>query len=234
MLTIRRSEDRGHASHGWLDSYHSFSFADYHDPDHMHFGPLRVINEDRIAAGTGFGKHPHRDMEIITYVVEGSLEHQDSMGHKEQIRPGEVQHMSAGTGVMHSEYNPDPAHPTHLLQIWIMPEKLGIKPRYGQKSFASEIASKPLVLVASKDGRDGSISINQDADMYISRLREGSSLHFGLKPERGAWLQIVKGTVSVQGNDLTAGDAIAVTDESAFEVISRQDAEIILFDLPQD
>ena len=232
MLKIRRSADRYHARHGWLDTYHTFSFADYYDPQHMHFGPLRVINEDRIEAGQGFGKHPHRDMEIITYLVSGTLEHQDSMGNKEQIRAGEVQHMSAGTGVTHAEYNPNPEEETHLLQIWIIPDRMGVKPRYGQKSFAAALEKEPLVLVASKDGRDGSIPIYQDADMFVARLREGGSLHFDLKPKRGAWLQIVKGTVSLHGEELKAGDGAAVTDEKVLEVVSRDKAEFILFDLP--
>lgn len=232
MLKIRRSEDRGLANHGWLKSRHTFSFANYHDPKHTNFGPLLVINEDRIEGGSGFGRHPHRDMEIISYVVKGSLEHEDTMGNKVIIRPGEVQKMSAGTGVMHSEMNHEADKETHFFQIWIMPDKKGIKPSYGQKSFAADLEKEPLVLVASPDGRDGSIPIQQDADMYLSRLRPHASLHFGVRPGRGVWVQLVKGSVTIGDQTLQAGDAAALTDESVLDLLSTSDAELILFDLP--
>lgn len=231
MLKIRRSAERGHAQHGWLDSYHTFSFADYFDPEHMNFGPLRVINEDRIAGGTGFGAHPHRDMEIITYVIDGSLAHKDSMGNEAVIRPGEVQRMSAGTGVTHSEFNHEAGKATHLLQIWIMPATRGTKPTYGQKDFAAQLAAEPLVLVVSKDGRNGSISINQDADIYISRTKKGSKTPLTIRSGRGAWLQVVSGSVQLFGEDLAAGDACALSDVSAIEWRTQKDAEVLLFDL---
>ena len=232
MLKIRRSEDRGHADHGWLKSKHSFSFASYHDPKHVNFGPLRVINEDHIAGGTGFGQHGHRDMEIITYVVKGSLQHQDTMGNQAVIRPGEVQKMSAGLGVEHSEMNNEATEETHLFQIWIIPDRQGIKPSYGQKSFAESLAKEPLVLVISGDGREGSIAIQQDADLYIAKLKTKERLHFGLKAERGAWVQVVRGSISLGEEILNAGDAAALTEETRLEMVSRSDAEILLFDLP--
>ncbi|MBC7530515.1 MAG: pirin family protein [Oligoflexus sp.] len=233
MLTVRRSEDRGLANHGWLKSRHTFSFADYHDPKHMNFGPLRVINEDQIDAGTGFGQHPHRDMEIISYVMEGALSHQDSMGNKVVILPGEIQRMSAGTGVVHAEQNDNKSGKTHFLQIWVMPDELKLKPSYGQKSFSEALASKNLVLVLSKTGRDGSISINQDADIYLSRLTADEELSFDANPKRGVWLQVIKGRLTVQGEELKAGDGAALTDESKLAIKSRVDSEFLLFDLPQ-
>ncbi|HET9237483.1 MAG TPA: pirin family protein [Oligoflexus sp.] len=232
MLTMRRSGERGIANHGWLKSRHTFSFGSYVDPKHTNFGPLLVINEDRIEGGSGFERHPHRDMEIISYVVKGSLEHEDTMGNKVVIRPGEVQKMSAGTGVMHSEMNHEKDKETHFFQIWIMPDKKGIKPSYGQKSFATDLEKEPLVLVASGDGRDGSIQIQQDADLYLSRLRPHSSLHFGIRPGRGVWVQVVKGSVAIGDMDFEAGDAASLTDESVLDLSSKNDAELILFDLP--
>lgn len=232
MLNRRRSEERGFANHGWLKSRHTFSFGSYFDPKHSNFGPLLVINEDQIEGGSGFGRHPHRDMEIISYVVRGSLEHEDTMGNKVVIRPGEVQKMSAGTGVMHSEMNHEADKETHFFQIWIMPDKKGIKPSYGQKSFARDLEKEPLVLVASGDGRDGSIQIQQDADVYLSRLRPHSSLHFGIRPGRGVWVQVVKGSVAIGDMDFEAGDAASLTDESVLDLSSKSDAEVILFDLP--
>jgi redox-sensitive bicupin YhaK (pirin superfamily) len=231
MLTVRRSQDRGHAQHGWLDSHHSFSFADYYDPKHMGFGPLRVINEDRIAGGTGFGAHPHRDMEIISYVVDGALTHKDSMGNATTIRPGEVQRMSAGSGVTHAEMNERADQTTHFFQIWIVPATRGIKPGYGQKDFSAQLAAEPLVLAASQDGRDGSIPIHQDADLYVSRLKERASLHFDLRPGRGAWVQVVKGGVRLNGETLAAGDGAALSDEKVLELVAETAAEVLLFDL---
>ncbi len=189
MLQIRKSDERGLANHGWLNSRHTFSFADYHDPKFMGFRTLRVINEDRIEGGKGFAKHGHKDMEIISYVVKGALQHEDSMGTKAIIRPGEVQRMTAGTGVMHSEYNAKLNDETHFFQIWIQPKAINAAPGYGQKSFETELNAKKSVLVVSQDGREGSISINQDADMYISRLNKGDDFEFKLRPSRGAWLQ---------------------------------------------
>lgn len=231
MLQLRKSEERGQAHHGWLKSQHTFSFAEYYDPDFMGFRSLRVINEDYIAGGKGFGTHPHRDMEIITYVVKGALEHQDSMGTKAVIRPGEVQHMSAGTGIMHSEYNAHPTDEVHLLQIWIQPQARGGTPRYGQKSFESELNSKKLVLVASQDGRDGSIPINQDADMFISRLKDGDTLDYKIRTRRGVWLQLIKGQIEANGKELFAGDALSFEIEDALQIKAHDNSEFILFDL---
>lgn len=231
MLTIRKSKDRGQADHGWLKSQHSFSFASYYDPENMGFRSLRVINEDFIAGGTGFGTHPHRDMEIITYVVKGALEHKDSMGTTAVIVPGEVQRMSAGTGVAHSEYNKLKDQETHLFQIWIMPKKLGNKPGYGQKSFEEQLNSKDMVLVVSQDGRDGSIEINQDADLYISRLKAGKTLEFKLRPKRGVYLQMVKGQLKINNALLAVGDAAAVSEEDLLKIQAQEDSEFLLFDL---
>lgn len=231
MLTIRKSDERGYADHGWLKSRHSFSFAEYYDPKHMGFRRLRVINEDRIAGGTGFGAHPHNNMEIISYVVKGALQHQDSMGTKAVIRPGEVQRMSAGTGVVHSEYNALPNEETHFFQIWIMPNKLNEAPGYGQKSFEAELNSKKLVHVISNDGRDGSISIKQDADMFISRLKFGEELTYEIRAERGVWAQVVKGKLIVGDQEIKAGDAVSAQDEKDLTFKASEDSEIILFDL---
>lgn len=232
MLALRPADARGHAEHGWLDSRHTFSFASYFDPRHMGFGPLRVINEDRIKGGTGFGAHPHRDMEIISYVISGALEHEDSMGNKAVIRPGEVQRMSAGTGVVHSEKNHLADEETHFLQIWIQPKTMGIKPGYGQKDFSEALAREPSVLVVSPDGRDGSIAINQDAEIHISRLKAHDTLRFALRSGRRAWVQMVKGSVVLQGAELKAGDGIAVTDVTTLELVGKADADLLLFDLP--
>lgn len=232
MLTIRKSHERGHAQHGWLDSRHTFSFAEYFDPQHMGHGPLRVINEDRIAPGTGFETHPHRDMEIISYVVSGGLRHKDSMGNVAVIKPGEVQRMSAGTGVLHSEYNEKNDAETHFFQIWILPDNKGVAPGYGQKSFEKELASQNWVHVISKDGRNGTIAINQNADMYISRLKKDESITHPFADYRRFWIQVVKGEVSIQGSTLGSGDAISGQDIAAIKVDATQDSEFILFDLP--
>jgi redox-sensitive bicupin YhaK (pirin superfamily) len=231
MQTLRRSEQRGGADHGWLKAKHSFSFAGYYDPAHMGFRSLRVINQDRIAGGRGFGSHPHNNMEIITYVLEGALEHRDSMGNSAVIRPGEVQYMSAGTGVVHSEHNPDPAKETHLLQIWIEPAQDGGAPRYDQRSFAEAIARDKMALVVSPDGKDGSIALRQDARIYAGRFLAGDSRTVPLAADRGAWIQLVSGTLQVSGETLSAGDALAIEDKTSIELSATTDAHFLLFDL---
>lgn len=230
-MEIIKAASRGHADHGWLKSHHTFSFADYYDPKRMGFGPLRVVNEDFVAPGTGFGKHPHRDMEIITYIVAGELEHQDSMGNKAIIRPGEVQRMSAGTGVMHSEYNPSVENSVHLYQIWIKPTEMGVTPGYGQKSFDAELNSKDIVLVASREGRDGSISMNQNSDVYVSRLKAGKELNFAVKENGKVWVQVAKGNATINGESVSAGDAVAVDQKSELKFKASGDSEFIIFDL---
>jgi quercetin 2,3-dioxygenase len=232
MHLVRRSEERGHADHGWLDSYHTFSFSEYYDPEFMGFSALRVINEDRIAAGTGFGMHPHRDMEIITYVVEGELEHRDSMGNSTKIKPGEVQRMSAGTGIRHSERNSNETGMTHLYQIWILPEREGIEPSYGQKSFADELNKGGLALVVSRDGRNGSLTMNQDAEMYIGRLAKSAKDELRLAKGRKAWVQVVKGAIEVNGELLKASDAAAFAEEEVLKFKAESDSELIVFNLP--
>lgn len=231
MEQHRKSGERGDANHGWLKSKHTFSFADYYDSKHMGFRTLRVINEDRIDGGTGFGSHPHRDMEIISYVVSGALEHKDSMGTTAIIRPGEVQKMSAGTGVVHSEKNAMSNDVTHFFQIWIMPETNGGAPGYGQKSFENDLNSKKIVLVVSKDARDGSLSIKQDADLYISRLKKDDDLNYKIRPNRGVWLQMVKGKVIVNGKELFVGDALSFEREDLLTIKALEQSELMLFDL---
>ena len=230
MITIRKADERGHANHGWLDSHFTFSFADYYDPQHMGFRSLRVINDDIVAGGGGFGAHPHRDMEIITYVLSGALEHKDSMGNGRIIRPGEVQYMAAGTGVTHSEFNPSPTEPVHLLQIWILPDKKGAKPDYAEKSLVKTEAGK-LHLVVSKTGRDESIAINQDADLFVGRLGPGDKISHTLKPNRHAWLHVAEGQIKLNGVVLNAGDAAAVSNESKLILESSASAQVLLFDL---
>jgi redox-sensitive bicupin YhaK (pirin superfamily) len=230
MMLIRKSEDRGHANHGWLDSRFSFSFAEYHDPAHMGFRSLRVINDDRIAPGGGFGMHPHRDMEIISYVLEGALEHKDSLGNGSVIRPGNFQYMAAGTGVMHSEFNPSDRDETHLLQIWIKPDHAGVKPRYAEKHLASKPAGQ-LYLVASKTGRQDSIAIHQDADLFLARLNPGDTVEHSLQPQRHAWVHVAEGAVELNGAKLNAGDAAAVSAEARLRMTATQDAQVLLFDL---
>jgi quercetin 2,3-dioxygenase len=232
MITVRRSAERGHADHGWLDTYHTFSFADYHDRRQMGFGPLRVINEDRVAAGQGFPTHGHRDMEIITYVLEGELAHKDSLGTGSVIRPGDVQRMSAGTGVRHSEFNPSPTAPLHLLQIWIEPSRTGVEPSYEEKAFSDDDKRNRLRLVASPDGRDGSVTIHQDARVYAAVIETGREVAYPLGAGRRAWLQVARGGVKVNGQELEQGDGAAINDERALTVIGKERAEIILFDLP--
>ncbi|MES3038244.1 MAG: pirin family protein [Bdellovibrionota bacterium] len=231
MLQIIKSENRGFADHGWLKSHHTFSFADYYNPKFMGFRSLRVINEDRIDGGTGFGKHPHRDMEIISYVVKGGLKHEDTMGNKTVIKPGEVQKLSAGTGMLHSEHNEQGTEQTHFFQIWIIPNKTGQPPSYGQKSFEADLKSKKMVLAISQDGRDGSISIQQDADMYISRLNADDTTEFTLRSNRGAWIQIVSGKVKVNDEEVAAGDGIAVENQTSLNFKAAVKSEFLLFDL---
>lgn len=231
MLTIRKSEERGLADHGWLKSRHTFSFAGYYDPKHMGFRNLRVVNEDRIAGGTGFDSHPHKDMEIISYVVKGALEHQDSMGTNAIIHPGEVQRMSAASGVVHSEYNAQKNEETHFFQIWITPNTTGGTPGYGQKSFDDDLNTKKLVLVVSNDARDGSIGIKQDADMYISRLKKDDQLEFGVRANRGVWVQVVKGQIELNGQRLKTGDAACSETAQELKFSASEDAELILFDI---
>jgi redox-sensitive bicupin YhaK (pirin superfamily) len=229
---IRRSQDRGHANHGWLDSYHSFSFADYHDPAHMGFGPLRVINEDRVQPGMGFGTHGHRDMEIVSYVLEGALEHRDSMGHGSVIRPGNVQRMSAGTGVRHSEFNPSARDGVHFLQIWIEPAVTGIAPSYEEKHFAESEKRGRLRVVASPDGREGSVTIHQDAVVYAAMLDDAESADHALEPGRRAYVHVARGEVTANGQPLRAGDALKVMGEAAVRLEQGRGAEVLLFDLP--
>ena len=230
MINIRPAEARGHADHGWLDTYHTFSFADYHDPEHMGFRALRVINEDRVRAGRGFGTHGHRDMEIVSYVLEGALGHRDSMGTNGVIRPGEVQRMSAGTGVMHSEMNASDRELVHFLQIWILPERGGIAPSYEQKKFEDEERRGTLRLVASPDARDGSVKIHQDVEIYTSLLDDGQSVTHEYKPNRYGWVQVARGEVELNGQKLKAGDGAAIADEPRV-TLTGKGAEVLLFDL---
>ena len=231
MITVRPAAERGHANHGWLDSWHSFSFADYHDPAHMGYSALRVINDDRIAKGGGFPPHPHRDMEIITYILKGSLAHKDSMGTGSVIRPGDVQRMSAGTGVIHSEFNAHDGE-TRLLQIWIMPKVQRSAPGYEQKHFEDADLADKLRLVASPDGRDGSVRMQQDAELYASRLSNGAQVSHKLAPGRRAYLQVAQGELELNGKVLKEGDGVMAENEPALELRGVRDAEILLFDLP--
>jgi quercetin 2,3-dioxygenase len=231
MIVRRRSEERGRADHGWLDSRHTFSFGDYHDPAHMGFRALRVINEDRVRPAKGFGTHGHRDMEIISYVLDGELSHKDSMGTGSVIRPGDVQRMSAGKGVLHSETNPSPDKPVHFLQIWLLPARRGGAPSYEQKRFEDAEKQGRLCLVASSDGREGSITVNQDADLYAGLFKPGEAAHLDLRPGRYAWVQVARGDVTVNGEALAAGDGAAVSDESAIDLAAGSDAEVLLFDI---
>lgn len=231
MIKIRKSGERGQAERGWLHSRHTFSFADYHDPDHMGFAVLRVINEDRIEPGTGFGTHGHQDMEIVSYVIEGALEHRDSMGNTTIIKPGEIQRMSAGTGVRHSEYNHSKDLKTHFLQIWIFPDKRGYAPSYGQMNFESKLANSNFALLASHQGRDDSITINQDADIYLGRTTKASNITHPVSADRGIWIQMIKGGLSALGHTLAAGDGAAISDVSSLEMSTQPDTEFLLFDM---
>ena len=231
MITIRKSNERGHADHGWLDTWFTFSFADYFDEDHIQFRTLRVMNDDRVAGGGGFPMHPHRDMEIVTYVLEGALEHRDSMGNGSVIRPGDVQYMSAGTGVTHSEFNASKTEPVHLYQIWMMPDKRGHKPAYDQKTFSDAEKRGKLRLVASPDGREGSVKIRQNNELYATVLGAGESVKHSLKPERHAYVQVARGSVTLNGKSLGTGDGAAISAEKSVELIGIDNAEVLLFDL---
>jgi redox-sensitive bicupin YhaK (pirin superfamily) len=232
MIAVRRAAERGTANFGWLDSRHTFSFGHYYDPDHMGFGALRVINEDRVEPGRGFDTHGHQDMEIISYVLEGALEHRDSIGTGSVIRPGDVQVMSAGTGIRHSEFNHSKREPVHFLQIWVLPDRQGLTPRYDQKSFPTAEKRDRLRLVASPDGRDGSLLIHQDADIYDALLSRGHAVTHALKAGRKSWIQVIGGTVEVNGKTAVAGDGVAVEDEAALSVTAgADDSEVLVFDL---
>ena len=232
MITIRPSEERGYANHGWLDTHYSFSFSDYYDPKHMGFRDLRVINEDVVSAGRGFGMHPHRDMEILTYVIDGELTHRDSMGRGATLKRHDVQRMSAGTGIMHSETNQSKA-PVHLLQIWLLPWAEGLKSTYEDRTFTAEEKTNQLRLIASDDGRDGSTKINQDTSVYASLLDGGKAVELGLKPDRHAWVQLIRGELDVNGSTLMKGDGAAISGESALRIASKggSTAEFLVFDL---
>lgn len=231
MITIRKSRDRGHANHGWLDTYHSFSFADYFDPNHMGFRSLRVLNEDVVAPGMGFPKHGHRDMEILTWILAGALRHEDSLGNGSTIRPGEIQYMSAGRGVMHSEANPGANEKTHLIQIWIVPSENGAVPRYGQTDVTRALANEELVLLASPDGAAGSISIRQDARLFAARATKAREIVHELAPRRGAWLHVARGSARLNETALAAGDAAAIERETRLQIQLDPGSEVLLFDM---
>jgi redox-sensitive bicupin YhaK (pirin superfamily) len=230
-LTVRKSEARGKANFGWLDSRHSFSFGHFHDPAHMGFGPLRVINEDRVAPGGGFPTHPHSNMEILSYVLEGALEHKDSMGTGAVIRPGDMQRMSAGSGVRHSEFNASKTNPVHFLQIWVIPEKQGLAPSYEQKTFSTEEKRGRLRLIGSRDGREGSVTIHQNVDLYATVLKAGESVTHSIEAGRSAWVQVARGAVSINGTALKTGDGAAIRDVSTLTLEGTDDAEVLLFDI---
>lgn len=231
MIRIRPSHERGHFDFGWLDTRHSFSFGEYFDPEHHQFRDLRVINEDWIQPGQGFGTHPHRDMEILTWVLEGGVEHKDSLGSGDVIRPGDLQRMSAGTGILHSEFNASQTEPVHLLQIWLLPEAKGLAPRYSQTHFPIEERRNHLRLVASREGREGSLDIHQDADLWVVNLEGGQEVRHALPAGRHAWIQVAKGGVSVNGQALSQGDGAALSEERLVTLHSTAGAEVLLFDL---
>jgi redox-sensitive bicupin YhaK (pirin superfamily) len=231
MITVHASQSRGHADHGWLDTYHTFSFNTYHNRDMMRFRSLRVMNEDRIAPGMGFGEHPHQDMEIVTYVLSGQLEHRDSMGNGEVLGAGEFQRMSAGTGITHSEFNPSKTDPVHLYQIWLLPQRKGIEPSYQQKRFDDAQLKDRLHLVASPDANDGALAIHTDAKIYLAKVGIGVEVRHPLSRDRHAWLQLMRGTISVGGHEMSAGDGAAVSEETELLVRANSDAELLLFDL---
>ena len=232
MLNVRRAEERGHTQWGWLDSWHTFSFGDYEDPQHMGFRALRVLNDDRVQPGQGFGTHGHRDMEILSYVLEGGLEHRDSSGGGGVIRPGEIQFLRAGSGVTHSEYNHSKSEPVHFLQIWIVPDRQGLAPKYGQRPFDRDLAKRSFVLLASKDGREGSIPVAQDVDVWMTQLADGESRELPLAPGRHAWVHVARGAASVNGTSLREGDGAGVRDEEGLRFLgSGGGAEVLIFDL---
>ena len=230
MIIKRRSEDRGYADHGWLKTFHTFSFASYFDPEHTRFRALRVINEDWIQGGQGFGTHPHENMEIITYIIEGRLEHKDSMGTGSIIRPGELQRMTAGTGVTHSEFNPS-SETTHLLQIWIHPEKKNLQPGYEQRDFSGKQTPNELTLLASRSGRDGSLTVHQDVEIFGGRLESGRSLEYASPVDRHLWIQLIKGRLNVNGTDMEAGDGAALSDEQNVPLLAADNSEFLIFNL---
>ena len=230
MMTIRKANERGHAEHGWLDTYHSFSFADYYDPQWMGFRSLRVINDDLVLPGAGFGAHPHRDMEIITYVLRGALEHKDSMGNGSVIRAGDLQYMSAGKGVVHSEFNPSKDEAVHLLQIWILPDAKGLKPQYAEKTLR-DAPTGQLYLMTSKTGREGSVAIHQDADLWLAKLEPGQKTAHVLANDRHAWVHVAEGEAVLNGKTLSAGDAAAVSAEENLELAANKPSQVLLFDL---
>ena len=231
MIAIRPAAERGRTDWGWLDSRHTFSFGEYYDPRNMGFRSLRVINDDRVAPGAGFGTHGHRDMEILSYVLEGGLEHKDSAGGGGVIRPGEIQFMRAGTGVTHSEQNASKTEPVHFLQIWVVPDTRGLAPRYDQKSFDTAAARRGLVLLASKDGQEGSVQVHQDVSLWMTRLGEGDERQHALVPGRHAWIHVARGAVALNGHELGEGAGAAVSEEAAVHIVGRGDAEVLLFDL---
>ena len=231
MITVRKSKERGASNLGWLDSKHTFSFGHYYDPANMGFGTLRVINEDVVAGGAGFGTHPHDNMEIISYVLDGALAHKDSIGTGSVIRPGDVQRMSAGTGIAHSEFNASPSDPVHFLQIWVLPEKRGLEPSYEQKSFPAESRKGCLRLVGARDGRDGALTIHQDLDLYVADLEKGDAVSHTLRPRRKAWVQVTRGAVTVNGAAVGQGDGAALTDEAEVRIAANDNAEVLVFDL---
>jgi quercetin 2,3-dioxygenase len=232
VITVLPSSERFHTDAGWLDSRHTFSFAEHYDPERLGFRPLRVINDDRVQPARGFGSHSHRDMEIITYVLSGELAHKDSMGNGSTIRPAEVQRMSAGTGVVHSEMNPSRTEPVHFLQIWVLPDRPGHEPGYEQKTFPDSERRGKLRVVASPDGREGSVSIHQDALVYASLLDRGERVSYSLPPDRHAWVQVARGSVELNGQTLREGDGAAVSDENRLDLVGKDSSEILLFDLP--
>jgi redox-sensitive bicupin YhaK (pirin superfamily) len=231
MANLRAASERGRSNHGWLDSAHTFSFSSYYDPRHMGFGPLRVINDDRVVPGAGFGTHGHRDMEILSYVLEGALAHQDSLGNGSVIRPGDVQRMSAGTGIQHSEFNHSSAEPVHFLQIWIVPDQVGYAPGYEQKYFSAEEKRGRLCLVASRAGREGSVSLHQDADVYAALLDGDDAVEFALQSGRLAWLQVARGELRVDGQPLREGDGLALDEPGRVRLDGARAAEVLLFDM---
>ena len=231
MMLVRKANERGHFNHGWLDTWHTFSFADYYDPRFMGFRHLRVINDDTVAPGEGFPTHPHRDIEIVTYLLDGALEHKDSMGNGSVIRPGEVQRMSAGTGVTHSEFNPSDRAPVHLLQIWLLPERQGLAPSYEQKALPPSASAGSLALVGSRSGGNGAVTIHQDVNLYAGRLPAGSAVSHEIAPGRHAWLHVARGEIDANGEPLSSGDGAAMSGEARLELKAKTPAEVLLFDM---